>query len=240
MQEDGNRQLSRYQIYYRKHRTEILERESVKRLTLERKNYLKRYLATYLKKPDVIEKRKLAQQKESYKRWKSEWTKKYELLPEVKARHKRWRQSQAGRIYQNKKNSMYQQTPEYKEYMKTYYSRNREKILTKNKQHYKEKPGIYLKSRMKFLQKLTKPFNFTTAELRMALINWADVIMKRDRVCQICGNSNKLESHHILYKKYYPKLCLNPNNGILLCFQCHRETHGQKIGGGDFSPSNSS
>lgn len=39
--------------------------------------------------------------------------------------------------------------------------------------------------------------------------------------CVVCGSGNKLNAHHIFGKARYPEHRHNPNNGVLLCEECH-------------------
>ena len=53
---------------------------------------------------------------------------------------------------------------------------------------------------------------------------WRKSVFTRDEfVCQMCGEkSEELEAHHIRTKRRFPRLTLEVNNGITLCFTCHR------------------
>jgi 5-methylcytosine-specific restriction endonuclease McrA len=62
---------------------------------------------------------------------------------------------------------------------------------------------------------------------------WRTTIFKRDNyTCQQCGRRGGiyLNCHHILpYRDYpEPEYSLNPDNGITLCVECHRETFGKE------------
>lgn len=51
-------------------------------------------------------------------------------------------------------------------------------------------------------------------------------VLERDGyVCQICGETDKLEVHHIKPYARYPKLRTTVSNGITLCKKCHKEVH---------------
>ena len=71
---------------------------------------------------------------------------------------------------------------------------------------------------------------FSVKELAFSLIYWRRIVKKRDNYrCQICGSRQNLVAHHIFQKAFHPELCLNFNNGITLCKNCHFQTHGQLL-----------
>jgi 5-methylcytosine-specific restriction endonuclease McrA len=64
---------------------------------------------------------------------------------------------------------------------------------------------------------------------KQAYKKWALEVKKRDNwTCQVCKKYHKnsdpraIQSAHILSKENYPQLMLNINNGITLCFACHK------------------
>ena len=61
-------------------------------------------------------------------------------------------------------------------------------------------------------------------------LKWKKFIFKRDKICVLCGSTEKLTSDHIKSFTYYPKLRYNLRNGRLLCWKCHIKTpnFGQK------------
>ena len=68
------------------------------------------------------------------------------------------------------------------------------------------------------------------------LLKFSFAIKTRDKqTCQVCGFNNSkadpryLVAHHIIHKGTYPRLKLNPNNGITLCNVCERQTHGEGL-----------
>lgn len=50
-------------------------------------------------------------------------------------------------------------------------------------------------------------------------------VLRRDKVCQCCSSSEELEVHHTLSFKQYNSLGADPNNGIVLCKECHSKYH---------------
>jgi len=59
---------------------------------------------------------------------------------------------------------------------------------------------------------------------------WHEVVLKQDNYeCQICGSKKDLCCHHIIPVKIEPIFALDPDNGIVLCKECHYE-YGHKTG----------
>lgn len=59
---------------------------------------------------------------------------------------------------------------------------------------------------------------------------WRTLVFKRDKyTCQKCDKrGGVLHAHHIKSFAKFKKLRLNLNNGITLCFDCHKRTHIEK------------
>ena len=60
---------------------------------------------------------------------------------------------------------------------------------------------------------------------------WRKVVLQRDKhTCQMpdCGSKHSLVVHHI--KPYAQSIALrtDPNNGIVLCRKCHKQTFGKE------------
>ena len=53
---------------------------------------------------------------------------------------------------------------------------------------------------------------------------WREYVFSRDgHRCQMCGQRGaQLEAHHLKPKRIFPELVLDKDNGITLCFNCHR------------------
>lgn len=58
-------------------------------------------------------------------------------------------------------------------------------------------------------------------EIANELYLWARRVRRRDKVCQICGNNDCLQAHHIKSFMDYPEYRLDLNNGITLCRKHH-------------------
>jgi len=54
-----------------------------------------------------------------------------------------------------------------------------------------------------------------------SLTEWRQVVLNRDKVCQICGSNSNLVADHIKSTHTYPQLTLETNNGRVLCRHCH-------------------
>ena len=106
------------------------------------------------------------------------------------------------------------------------YWRNHDNMLEQQQTYRRNNPEIYLKSKQKQMQRLADNFSISSQGMFSGLYEWSKVVKKRDdNSCQVCGNNENLDAHHIFHKKFYPKLCLNPNNGITLCQRCHFDVH---------------
>lgn len=57
------------------------------------------------------------------------------------------------------------------------------------------------------------------------LTEWARDIKNRDGKCMHCGSIMDLHAHHIKQKSTHPDLLLNLDNGITLCYRCHKAEH---------------
>ena len=52
---------------------------------------------------------------------------------------------------------------------------------------------------------------------------WGQAVRLRDRRCMICGRTEgKLDAHHKIEKSLSKYYAYDIDNGITLCFQCHR------------------
>ncbi len=45
--------------------------------------------------------------------------------------------------------------------------------------------------------------------------------------CERCGSKENLQAHHVLPKSEHPEQALEPDNGVCLCIECHKEAHSQ-------------
>jgi 5-methylcytosine-specific restriction endonuclease McrA len=83
-----------------------------------------------------------------------------------------------------------------------------------------------LKHKLKYQAKIGKFFDLNSIEYGVALHCWARVVRKRDNhTCKICNSNENPVAHHILYKKQYPKLSLDIDNGVTMCRECHYDFH---------------
>lgn len=54
-------------------------------------------------------------------------------------------------------------------------------------------------------------------------------VIERDNYkCRLCGNTQNLQLHHIVYRSENKKLINEPNNCIMLCILCHKLVHSNK------------
>ena len=54
------------------------------------------------------------------------------------------------------------------------------------------------------------------------------VIQRDNYSCRLCGSTNWLELHHILYRSQRKDLINDINNCIMLCSNCHKLVHNNK------------
>ena len=55
---------------------------------------------------------------------------------------------------------------------------------------------------------------------------WKNAVLKRDKsTCRACGCKNDIEVHHIVPYAKDPDIRFDPDNGIVLCKECHRKVH---------------
>ena len=68
--------------------------------------------------------------------------------------------------------------------------------------------------------------DMSSEQMYVGLIHWSTLIRKRDDyTCQYCGSTYHVCAHHMMPKKYFPKMALDENNGITLCHACHMLVH---------------
>lgn len=54
---------------------------------------------------------------------------------------------------------------------------------------------------------------------------WRAIVIRRDKVCQICGSMKSRNAHHINHATYFPEQRFDPQNGVCLCGECHMNFH---------------
>lgn len=61
---------------------------------------------------------------------------------------------------------------------------------------------------------------------RNELRAWAVEVHKSwNYTCAMCGSGKRLEAHHIIPQAYSPENALVVENGITLCYHCHKDMH---------------
>lgn len=109
-------------------------------------------------------------------------------------------------------------------------NRNIEKSRAKVRKYNRENSEKVLKLQLRRLEKLGKIFSMTSNEYKYAQRKWSAVIKNLDNhICKSCDSMEKLNAHHIIPQKDFPKLAFNLNNGITLCKKCHNKIHGITI-----------
>jgi len=67
----------------------------------------------------------------------------------------------------------------------------------------------------------------TKSHRAIGLGRWRKYVKERDtHTCQTCGSKENLHAHHINNFKEYEELRTDVNNGITLCFECHKSKNG--------------
>jgi len=54
---------------------------------------------------------------------------------------------------------------------------------------------------------------------------WRTHIIRRDKVCQICGSRQHRQAHHIEDGSHHKELRFIESNGVCLCKSCHTQFH---------------
>ena len=54
---------------------------------------------------------------------------------------------------------------------------------------------------------------------------WRIKVIRRDKVCVVCGSKNKREAHHKNHAMYFKEERFNVDNGVTLCKHCHSVFH---------------
>jgi 5-methylcytosine-specific restriction endonuclease McrA len=54
---------------------------------------------------------------------------------------------------------------------------------------------------------------------------WRISCIRRDKVCVICGSRKKRQVHHIASGQYHPEERYTVENGVTLCYPCHKSLH---------------
>jgi len=54
---------------------------------------------------------------------------------------------------------------------------------------------------------------------------WRIKVIRRDKVCQVCGTIKQRQAHHLNHATYFPDERFDVNNGICLCDECHKIFH---------------
>jgi len=125
---------------------------------------------------------------------------------------------------------------------KLWHKNNREKAIARNKQwkidnkakvqayhkkYYQDNPEAYYKANMKIMNKMGEIFDMSGWMYAHSLLSWSKLVRKLDNyMCKNCGSTENIQAHHIQPKILFPELSLTLNNGVTLCFKCHRLVHG--------------
>ena len=59
---------------------------------------------------------------------------------------------------------------------------------------------------------------------------WRIGVIRRDKVCVVCGTRKSRQAHHINHGTYFPEQRYDLDNGITLCRNCHSRFHNDFVG----------
>lgn len=72
----------------------------------------------------------------------------------------------------------------------------------------------------------------TSIEYRL----WREAVFARDGwTCQECGKKGDMHAHHIRAFSTYPMFRFAIDNGITLCFKCHRKANAEQMKGNNYN-----
>ena len=54
---------------------------------------------------------------------------------------------------------------------------------------------------------------------------WRILVIRRDKVCQLCGSKKHRNAHHMNCGSYHPEDRFDVDNGVTLCGSCHSNYH---------------
>ena len=54
---------------------------------------------------------------------------------------------------------------------------------------------------------------------------WRATVIRRDKVCDVCGSNKSRQAHHKNSGSYFPEDRFDPDNGITICRKCHTNYH---------------
>lgn len=173
------------------------------------------------KKDEYNEKRRFQYKNDSEKRLK------------IKSQNHHYAKTHKKEISEYNKKYASEHRLEIQNYMKVYgkkwYQNNKKRVQATKKIYRVKNPQILLKSQLKYLKKLSIPFNLSAIQYKRALQSWSNLIKSRDKACVICGTTSQLNAHHIIHRAKIPELSFCVNNGILLCRIHHNEAHGNNL-----------
>ena len=79
------------------------------------------------------------------------------------------------------------------------------------------------------LKRVKMPLNKVSKKRIFVSKNTYEEVFNRDKgLCALCSSSFSLQYHHILYRSERKDLINEPNNGIMLCLNCHNLVHSNK------------
>ena len=192
----------------------------------EKREYHRQYReknkhALYLKRKEYREKNK-----EKIKARKAAYHNKIKNTAKYKEKIRKYKEKNREKILQKKREWHWSNRERILQQKREYSKKHMAKRVAYAKAYNEKKPEVKLASTKKSLTKFGKPFNLKWDEYAWALLAWGKTVRKiHGAKCGVCGSNEGLNTHHILFKTYFPELSLNENNGIPLCKVHHKEVH---------------
>lgn len=90
-------------------------------------------------------------------------------------------------------------------------------------------PHILCQNCLKRKYEANKPINRISKKRVFVKNDIYNKVLERDKGhCRLCGTSQALQLHHIIYRSEDKSLINNIDNCIMLCVNCHQKVHANK------------
>ena len=117
----------------------------------------------------------------------------------------------------------------YRQMDRNQYLKDPEAQIKRKSKYARDNPDKVLQFKQNYLAKEADVLGTNIRRVRYLFYAWGLVVKRRDGLkCTWCDESDfkKLRAHHIIHKIFCTKEeALDPDNGITLCKECHKEQH---------------